>query len=275
MENSISIHGVRCYIDENNVAQLDLEDVSRGLGFTRIAESGNEVVRWETVRRYLIELKFVPASWHGKLPEYIPENIFYRLSFKAKNEKAESFQTKVADVILPSIRKTGGYIGNGDLFVDTYLAYADEKTKTLFKSTLETVRKQNELLQEQRQEINRMIPKVEFYDTVRNAKGCHTIGEVAKILGTGRTRLFDYLRKRGVLCTDNTPKQYHKDLGYFEVIENPYKCGEGKLKEERLNLKTLITGKGLIWLRKFIDADSEADLTLRREENYNMKIIAN
>lgn len=71
-------------------AYLNLEAVARGLGFTRVAASGNEVVRWETVRKYLHELS-VPTSWHedspqvGKdgLPDFIPENIFYCLAIKA------------------------------------------------------------------------------------------------------------------------------------------------------------------------------------------------
>ena len=110
-----TICGVECY-EKNGTAYLRLETVARGLGFARIAASGNEVVRWETVRKYLIELG-VPTSWHensqpiGKegLPEFIPENIFYRLAMKAKNEVAEKFQAKVADEIIPSIRRTGEY----------------------------------------------------------------------------------------------------------------------------------------------------------------------
>lgn len=159
-ENSImSISGVECY-EKNGTAYLKLEAVARGLGFTRTAASGNEVVRWETVRKYLEELG-VPTSWHGDsqptgkdgLPDFIPENIFYRLAMKAKNETAEKFQAKVADEIIPTIRKTGGYVGNDELFITTYLPYADEETKVLFRSALLTVRKQNETIKKQREEI--------------------------------------------------------------------------------------------------------------------------
>lgn len=159
-ENSIiSISGVECY-EKDGTAYLKLETAARGLGFTRTAASGNEVVRWETVRKYLEELG-VPTSWHGDspqvgkdgLPEFIPENIFYRLAMKAKNETAEKFQAKVADEIIPTIRKTGGYIGNDELFITTYLPYADEETKVLFRTTLLTVRKQNETIKKQREEI--------------------------------------------------------------------------------------------------------------------------
>lgn len=104
----INIDGVECY-EKDGTAYLKLETVARGLGFTRVAASGNEVVRWERVEGYLREMG-VPTCGHD---EYIPENIFYRLAMKAKNEVAEKFQAKVADEIIPSIRKTGGYMLQG------------------------------------------------------------------------------------------------------------------------------------------------------------------
>ena len=106
MNNLMTISGVRGFIDETGTAQLNLEDCARGLGFTTVATSGNAVVRWQRVENYLNDLKF---STSGERPEFIPENIFYRLAMKAKNEAAEKFQAKVADEILPQIRKTGSY----------------------------------------------------------------------------------------------------------------------------------------------------------------------
>lgn len=108
MNEVMNIGGVDCY-EKDGTAYLKLEAVARGLGFTQIAASGNEVVRWERVRKYLSELS-IPTSGDGaELPDFIPENIFYRLAMKAKNETAERFQALVADEIIPSIRKTGGY----------------------------------------------------------------------------------------------------------------------------------------------------------------------
>lgn len=104
----VLISGVSCY-EKDGTAYLKLEDVARGLGFTQTAKSGNEVIRWERVTKYLAEFG-IPTSGDGSLPSYIPENIFYRLAMKAKNETAEKFQALVADEIIPSIRKTGSYM---------------------------------------------------------------------------------------------------------------------------------------------------------------------
>lgn len=109
MSNLISISDVRGFVDQTGTAHLNLEDVARGLGFTQRAASGNESIRWERVKGYLIDMKVIPTSGDGQIPEFIPENIFYRLAMKAKNEVAEVFQAKVADEILPAIRKQGIY----------------------------------------------------------------------------------------------------------------------------------------------------------------------
>ena len=58
-ENLVQVFcGVRGY-EKDGVAYLHIEDSARGLGFTRIKESGNEVVRWDRVDSYLNDLKFV------------------------------------------------------------------------------------------------------------------------------------------------------------------------------------------------------------------------
>jgi prophage antirepressor-like protein len=102
----ITIENVRGYGDENGTIYLNLEDVSRGLGFVDNSK-GVEYIRWNTVSGYLKDFGF---SQEVAKDQFIPENIFYRLAMKAKNEIAEKFQIKVADEILPSIRKHGAYM---------------------------------------------------------------------------------------------------------------------------------------------------------------------
>ena len=109
----VCISGVRGY-EEDGVAYLHIEDSARGLGFTTTTEKGGVEytnVRWSRVDECLHDLNFLPQVAENGNPHdyYIPENIFYRLCMKAKNEVAEKFQAKVADEIIPSIRKTGSY----------------------------------------------------------------------------------------------------------------------------------------------------------------------
>ena len=81
MNEIMNIQGIPCY-EKDGVAYLNLETVARGLGFTTVAASGNEVVRWKRVEKYLEDLG-IDTSVDGKLPDYIPENIFYRLACTA------------------------------------------------------------------------------------------------------------------------------------------------------------------------------------------------
>lgn len=109
-----TIQGVDCY-ESNGVAYLRLENVARGLGFTQKQKINGETydnIRWARVRQYLESFGVLSPESADPFPDYIPENIFYRLAMKAKNATAEAFQAKVADEIIPAIRRTGKYEAN-------------------------------------------------------------------------------------------------------------------------------------------------------------------
>lgn len=124
MENGIlNIHGVDCY-EKDGTAYLSLEAVAWGLGFTKVeTKNGKEYasVRWERVEQYLSELGFAHKWAKG---DFIPENIFYRLAMKAKNETAERFQAKIADEVIPTIRRTGSYSARPMTLAEQALAQA-------------------------------------------------------------------------------------------------------------------------------------------------------
>lgn len=185
--------------------------------------------------------------------KFINESGLYSLIFGAAKqgnnpeikEKAKVFKRWVTSEVLPIIRKTGGYVANDDLFVQTYLAHADESTKLLFKATLETVRKQNEV-------IKVMQPKADFFDQVVDSKDAIDIGTAAKVLkipGYGRNNLFEFLRNEGILMGNNQPFQRYIDAGYFRVIEQKYNKPDGSTN---INIKTLVYQKGLDFIRKVI-----------------------
>lgn len=228
MSNEImNISGVDCY-EKDGTAYLNLEAVARGLGFTRIAASGNEVVRWERVDGYLQELG-VPTCGHD---DYIPENIFYRLAMKAKNETAEKFQALVADEIIPTIRRTGGYVANDDMFIDTYLPYADEQTKILFRSTLETVKRLNE-------KVKADTPKVTYFDALIDRGNDLSFRETAKELHIGEREMIRSLIAAGYLYRDKKQQlrpYAETNKGYFTLKE--YVNGD------KTGAQTLVTVEG-------------------------------
>ena len=90
---------------------------------------------------------------HNTGENFLTESGVYKLVFKSHKPNAEAFTDWIADEVLPTIRKTGGYVNNDELFIDTYLPYADESTKLIFSQTLKTVREQNETIKQQKAEI--------------------------------------------------------------------------------------------------------------------------
>lgn len=228
MSNGImNISGVDCY-EKDGTAYLNLEAVARGLGFTQ-TKNGVEYVKWERVSAYLSELGFSPEV--GK-DGYIPENIFYRLAMKAKNETAEKFQALVADEIIPAIRRTGGYVANDDAFIDTYLPYADEQTKLLFRSTLETVKRLNE-------KVKADTPKVSYFNALIDRGNDLSFRETAKELHIGEREMIRNLIAAGYLYRDKKQQlrpYAETNKGYFTLKE--YVSGE------KTGAQTLVTVEG-------------------------------
>lgn len=66
-------------------------------------------------------------------------------------------------------------------------------------------------------------------------------GEVAKALKLGRNRLFNFLKSKGYLMSDNTPYQKYITLGYFDVSER-VAFVRGRLVT---NVQTLVKPKGV------------------------------
>ncbi len=246
-----NISGVDCY-EKDGTAYLKLENVARGLGFVQM-KNGVEYVKWERVSSYLEELGFSPEV--GK-DSFIPENIFYRLAMKAKNETAERFQAKVADEIIPSIRKHGAYMTADTL--EKALSSPDFLIQLATK--LKEEKERNAALLE---DVSRMKPKEVFADAVSTSKASILVGELAKILKqngyeTGEKRLFTQLREQKYLIsrrgTDyNMPTQKSMELGLFEIKETAITHADG---HTTVSKTTKVTGKGQqYFINKFLARD--------------------
>ena len=233
----LTIKGIRCY-EKDGVVFLNLEDVARGLGFVEIAASGNECVRWRTVRKYL-NMFGIATSCDEKLPAYIPENIFYRLCMKGKNEAAETFQAKVADEVIPSIRKHGAYLSP---VIDSTMLFKMAEAMAEKERRITALEAANQS----------MLPKAEFYDAVTNSPDTIDMAETAKVLnmGVGRNTIFKILRQQRVLNRNNIPYQEYIDRGYFRCIESKYTKADGT---NCVNIKTVVFQKGVDFIRTTVN----------------------
>lgn len=96
------------------------------------------------------------------------------------------------------------------------------------------------------QEAEKAKPKVAFHDAVKSCPDTMEVGRFAKIIGTGRNRLFAWLRDNKYLMANNLPYQPYVDQGLFRVIERPITING----EDKLRSTTLITGKGQAAIHK-------------------------
>lgn len=177
----------------------------------------------------------------------------YNLVLTSNLPEAKKFKRWITHEVIPSIRKTGGYVANDDLFIETYLPQADEQTKLLFRTTLKTMRQQNE-------QIAKMKPKALFADAVETSESSVLVGELAKILKQngieiGQNRLFAWLRENGFLIKQkgesyNLPTQRSMDLGLFEIKKRVINNPDGSIRTTRT---PKVTGKGQIYfVNKFL-----------------------
>ena len=188
----------------------------------------------------------------------VNESGLYSLVLGSRKPEAKQFKRWITHEVIPTIRKTGGYVNNDDLFVNTYLPNADDTTKALFRSTLETIRTQNAKLEEYK-------PKAIFADAVSASKSSILVGELAKILqqngvAIGQNRLFAWLRNNGYLCCYgeryNMPTQRSMEMSLFEIKETTINNPDGSIRVSRT---VKVTGKGQqYFINKFVGGSAEA-----------------
>lgn len=205
------------------------------------------------MEQYLSEIGFAHKWSKG---DFIPENIFFRLAMKAKNETAEKFQAFIADDVLPSIRRHGAYITPDTL--EKVLLNPD--TLIQLAQNLKVEQERNKQLAKT---INQQAPKVLFADSVAASTTSILVFDLAKLLKQngiqiGGNRLFAWLREHGYLVKRkgsdyNMPTQKSMNLGLFEIKESTHTHADG---HTTVNRTPKVTGKGQVYfISKFLEKE--------------------
>lgn len=166
----------------------------------------------------------------------ISESGIYEAISRSNKDEAKPFQRWVRKEVLPSIRKTGGYMVIPKTLPEALRAYADEVETRLLAEA----------------KIKELQPKADFFDAVADSKSAIDMAVAAKVLalpGVGRNKLFEELRRHRVLDQYNRPFQEYVDRGYFRVIEQKYTKPDGST---HINIKTLVYQKGLDYIRRVL-----------------------
>ena len=170
---------------------------------------------------------------------FINESGLYSLVLSSKLPSAKAFKRWITHDVIPTIRKTGGYVNDTIAFVNAYFPELNETQKAAIGTMLDESRRMGQQLKEQ-------APKVLFADAVTASHTSILIGELAKLIKQngveiGQNRLFKWLRENGFLMRDNMPTQYAMERGLFVVTERTINNPDGSV---RITRTTKVTGKG-------------------------------
>ena len=180
----------------------------------------------------------------------INESGLYSLIMTSKMPNARVFKHWVTHDVLPTIRRTGGYLeARADDSPEDILALALKVADATIKRREERIR----LLESERREL---MPKASFYDAVADSDDTILIGELAKLMrqngiGIGQNRLFAWMRENGYLgkygSHRNIPTQYAMDMELFRIKESTIPRSDGSSMIKRT---PRVTGKGQAYFLK-------------------------
>ena len=229
-------HEVRT-VEQDGEPWFVLKDVCKVLGLTTPARVAERLDSDEVSLTHLTD-----SMGRQQETTVINESGLYNVILRSDKPEAKPFRKWVTSEVLPSIRKTGGYIAGQESMSDSEL---------MAKALLVAKRQ----IDAKTAQIEEMTPKAVFADAVAASKTSILIGELAKILrqngveDMGQQRLFEWMRNNGFLirrkATDrNMPTQRAIEQGLMEVKETTICHSDGHTS---ISKTPKVTGKGQVY----------------------------
>jgi anti-repressor protein len=273
---------IRTSLTESGEPLFCLVDVCKALGLTNPRQ-----VKTTLSARGVITNDTPTYNQHGALVmqqmNFITEPNLYKCIFQSRKKEAEQFQDWVCGEVLPSIRKSGGYmVARQDETPEQIMARALMVAKDTIdrqQAALKQSENKNYLLQcqndaltsmneGQQRHIKALMPGATFAKAVETSEHSILVGELARIIKQngveiGQNRLFQWMRDKGYLCKKgemyNQPTQKALQMGLFELKKTVITKPNG---DSLVTTTTKVTGKGQIYfVNKFLfDAINQAEL---------------
>lgn len=220
-------------------------DVAELIDYAKTGKGSYDVSRMlNTVDEdeYLVRKVFV--SGQKRDMKFLTEDGLYEVLMQSTKPIAKQFKKEVK-AILKQLRLTGAAFveGREEEAIEKYFpSFSDEVKKAM---VLDLHRTNKEL----KAKISEDKPLVDFANSIAESSTSIDMNTMSKLLKDegvkiGRNKLFDLLRENKILMKNNQPYQTFIDRGYFEVVEYTYQTPYGL----KTAIKTLVTGKGQIWL---------------------------
>lgn len=236
---------IRTTIGADGEPMFCLADVCKAVGLTNASSVKNRLEKEDVQVFDLHALKLTEGGVGNTKANFITESGFYDVLLYSDAPQVKPFRKWVTSEVLPTIRKTGGYIATK----------ADDTPEMIMARAVlvaqATIEKQSKQIAEQSAKIEADAPKVLFAESLRAADRSILIGELAKILKqngyeTGQKRLFQYLRDNGYLMKSgsekNQPTQKSMELGLFEMTTRTVAAPDG-LTIAKVTTKVTVKGQ--------------------------------
>ena len=129
---------VEIIVDENGEPLFELYSTGMALGYITNADD-KQYPHKTRIEKTLQNAEIKPFV-HG-VQKYLTESQLYDFMIEAKTDKCKSFRKWVTNEVLPTIRKTGGYVNNTEKFTENYFSNLSEDTREIIKNELENKNK--------------------------------------------------------------------------------------------------------------------------------------
>ncbi|CAI3578852.1 BRO family protein [Clostridium neonatale] len=130
---------VEIIVDENGEPLFELYSTGMALGYITNADD-KQYPHKTRIEKTLQNAEIKPFV-HG-VQKYLTESQLYDFMIEAKTDKCKSFRKWVTNEVLPTIRKTGGYVNNTEKFTENYFSNLSEDTREIIKNELENKNKE-------------------------------------------------------------------------------------------------------------------------------------
>lgn len=176
---------------------------------------------------------------------FVTESGLYALIFGSKLDTAQKFKHWVTSVVLPQIRKTGGFVPLHEDDTDEDIRRrAEEVLRKTLQEKDSFIAQQNKLIAEQETEIDRLLPKALYADNVLDSISCYTTTQIAKELGMTAQELNRWL------CAERI--QYYQSGQYMLYADYAHR-GLAKSRTHYdlfVGRDTVLTRMYLVWTEK-------------------------
>lgn len=202
---------------------------------------------------------------------FIDEANLYKCIFMSRKKEAEQFQDWVTSEVLPSIRKTGGYIATTTeespeeimakalKIADNAIKQREERIKALQQENSEQMAQltqKEERIAKQEEVIKQSAPKVTYYDDVMQSVNTLTSTQVAKMHGmSDASKLNKKLCECGVCYRQSGQLLLHTPFstwGLHATRTQTYTRSDGSLGT---SVYTVWTQKGARFIKALLDCD--------------------